>query len=257
MVQGIMHVADGCGAVVECRDMHDDSMQPPSVPATCATSSLRRSVVACLPSHMPVPAHHQHCCELPLLPPQTLQEVSGSQAALQVLLQSQDYGSCLELLENLQHALAGPQLSGLSCVRKQPNRVNEMIGQVQGLLAAELLQVAALPEPSALVAAVATEALITSTAEEEQAAAAARLSGSGSTSQQQNGQHRRVSSNGSSVSTAALEAQEQIANGSAAGALGSSVLLDTPRDQLHDQLLSLVIGLFRSDQLGHVLLQYK
>jgi hypothetical protein len=136
-------------------------------------------------------------------------------------------------------------MSGVACVRRQPARVAEMIGHVQGLMAGELLQVASIPEPSQLVAAVATEALITSTAEEERHAAAGAQNG-----------HHAAGSRGSSSSGAGPSQQQQQA-GLGAAAAAAAALLDVSREQLHDQLAPLVIGLYRSEQLAHVLLQYK
>lgn len=55
--------------------------------------------------------------------PQGLDEINSSKAALQCLLDGQDYAGALELLEHMRHIVGGHLQDGLKCFRSLPPQV--------------------------------------------------------------------------------------------------------------------------------------
>eukprot|EP00798_Chlamydomonas_sp_ICE-L_P027701 gene27701-7343_t len=69
-------------------------------------------------------------------------EVCVSKAALQCLLDSQDYAGALELLENLKHTVEGQVAEGMITFRQTIPQVEETIDVVENLLSCEFLSLA-------------------------------------------------------------------------------------------------------------------
>jgi hypothetical protein len=71
---------------------------------------------------------------------QGLEEVMAAQAALDCMLEGQDYAGALEMLSQLKSLLEQPGLMGLQCVRHLPPRLVDKTAAVERALAAEFLQ---------------------------------------------------------------------------------------------------------------------
>jgi hypothetical protein len=64
----------------------------------------------------------------------------AAQAALDCMLEGQDYAGALEMLSQLKGLLEQPGLMGLQCVRHLPPRLVDTTAAVERALAAEFLQ---------------------------------------------------------------------------------------------------------------------
>lgn len=94
----------------------------------------------------------------PLAHSQGLEQVAAAQAALDCMLEGQDYAGALALLAELKALLEAPGLMGLQCVRHLPPRLAETTAAVERALAAEFLATLANGELARVVAEAAADA---------------------------------------------------------------------------------------------------
>uniref|UniRef100_A0A383V506 Vacuolar protein sorting-associated protein 54 n=1 Tax=Tetradesmus obliquus TaxID=3088 RepID=A0A383V506_TETOB len=149
-----------------------------------------------------------------------LEQVAAAQAALDCMLEGQDYAGALALLAELKALLEAPGLMGLQCVRHLPPRLAETTAAVERALAAEFLATLANGELARVVAEAAADA-------EAQPDAS-------------------VSTDGRAAGGSAW----QLPPGNARDAAAA-------REALHEKLLPLAVGLYRAERLPAALQQYK
>lgn len=108
----------------------------------------------------PVAAHREGPpCSPPAGPcSQGLMEVVATQAALDVMLEGQDYAGALDLLATLRSLLQKQQLAGLQCLRHLPARLMDVSAAVDQALAGDFLAVAANGEVRRIAAQAAADA---------------------------------------------------------------------------------------------------
>lgn len=98
------------------------------------------------------------CCGVLCSAVQGLEEVVAAQAALDVLLESQDYAGALELIDQLKALLQQPQMMGLQCLRHLPPRLMDIAAAVDGALAGDFLGTVSNPEVGSIAAQAAADA---------------------------------------------------------------------------------------------------
>jgi hypothetical protein len=84
--------------------------------------------------------------------------VAAAQAALDVMLEGQEYAGALDLLGQLRALLQTQQLGGLQCLRHLPGRLQDVSASVDAALAGEFLGTVGNGDVRRLVAEAAAEA---------------------------------------------------------------------------------------------------
>mmetsp|Transcript_10458 Transcript_10458/g.22439 ORF Transcript_10458/g.22439 Transcript_10458/m.22439 type:complete len:1189 (-) Transcript_10458:119-3685(-) len=163
-----------------------------------------------------------------------VEEVVASKSALQCLLEGQDYAGALELLENLRHSVDGQLQLGLQAFRHTTPQVEETIEVVQSLLSCEFVSLAHMQDMNSVIERAMNDA-----------AAAAHEFERGGTEE------------GVAPGEGALRppADSSLASSSSLGPLLAE--MSASQEQLHDKLLPVVVGLFRSNKLSGVMSQMR
>ncbi|GAX73142.1 hypothetical protein CEUSTIGMA_g595.t1 [Chlamydomonas eustigma] len=155
---------------------------------------------------------------------QGMAEVAASRTVLQCLLEGQDYAGSLELLGNLGHMVDRQLSLGIRAFKETRPQVDETLETVESLLALEFLSMAHIQDMHVII-----DRAIFDAPEEVQ-------------------QLMHVSA-GSRDMADALSIQRSTGNSPEEEAAA--------REQLHDKLLPVVIGLYRSNRLSAVLVQMR
>ncbi|GIL88845.1 hypothetical protein Vretifemale_16775, partial [Volvox reticuliferus] len=188
----------------------------------------------------------------------SLEEVAAAKAALPLLLESGDYAGALELLDNLSHAAAGLSSSGVAAFRSLAPQLADSRSVVESLLTSEMLGAAMYTDAHLVLeraVAESAQALGLAAATAPLALSPADNNGGGGGGGGPFSADTSPSPSFSVSSASGLVSRECSLRSSGSSSLLAAELA-AAREQLHDRLLPVVLGLHRCDRLEAALRQF-